>query len=94
MVGTGIAHLMLSNLATARRSCNRLVSARCSFCCVAVLLVAAGWLTPLRAFSSGGGCGASLVVFASAVAMQGRLLGVCMSHNQSIAVTSLCNKSC
>ena len=42
----------------------------------------------------GFGCGASLVVFASAVAMQGRLLGVCMSHNQSIAVTSLCNKSC
>ena len=52
---------------------------------MAFLLVAAGWLTPLRAFSSGGSCGASLVVFASAVAMQGRLFGVCMSHNQSIA---------
>ena len=31
------------------------------------------------------GCGALLVVFASSVAMQGRIFELCMSQNQSIA---------
>ena len=60
---------------------------------VAVLLVAAGWLTPLPVFASVAGCGALLVVFAAAVAMQGRLIGVCMRHNERIAVTSLSNEN-
>ena len=55
--------------------------------------IAAGCVTLLSASGSAAGCAAPLVAVAFAFAMQGRLLGVCMSHNQSIAVTSLTMKA-